>query len=537
MRHAVLDLFNREFGGRPLLLFLVLLAPFVWRRRHSPGADGEVWAARARRLITASTLLGLAAYLAIGIWYAAEPHFFDNAEPTIPALAWLFRVGQPLYPSVDAPARYAHIYGPMAFIPYALVFAALGPSIAAAKALGVIVALASLAFLHRTIRQHASPPRALTLTGACALLLLLFRNYSFWTRPDPLQLLFVSASLFFATSGRGSVSALLVGLSSGLLWDVKFTGPLYSLPVFALLQCRSGWRSAAIAAATGLVVSVAPFLFWPNVSLPNYLAWIRLSARTGLLLSLLRQNIEWAAYLSLPLLLSFYAVPRGRRPSGPEWRNMLLGLGLGVCAVVVAAAKPGAGPYHLLPFLPVIMYLVSWQISNCSRSETVDSVVARAAIAFLLATAMIAVAQQARLITTIMARSGARELEDIKQFADSHTGVVEMGYGDTEALSLERPILVFRNGSYLLDQPAVREHQLQGVEIPRATIDALAECRVKYWLIPKGERPFGTLNAYSAVLMRPLYSPEFREAFAATYKPVSSTAYYDVWECQSGKGT
>jgi hypothetical protein len=324
MRHAALDLFNPEVGGRPLLLFLILLVPLVWRRRRSRGADEEVWVARARRLVTAMTLVGLAAYLAIGIWYASGPNFFDNAEPTIPALAWLFRVGQPLYPSVDAPARYAHIYGPMAYMPYAVVFATLGPSIANSKVLGVISAIASLAFLHRAIRQHASPSRGVTLIGAYALLLLLFRNYSFWTRPDPLELLFLSASLFFAGSGRGTVSALLVGLSSGLLWNVKFTAPLYSLPVFALLQCRSGWRRAASAAATGIAVSVAPFLFFSNISLPNYLAWIRLSARTGLLFSLLRQNIEWATYLLLPLLLSFYAVPRARRPSGPEWRTMIL---------------------------------------------------------------------------------------------------------------------------------------------------------------------------------------------------------------------
>ena len=216
---------------------------------------------------------------------------------------------------------------------------------------------------------------------------------------------------------------------------------------------------------------------------------------------------------------------------------MILGLAFGICALVVAAAKPGAGPYHLLPFVPIIMYMVSWQISNCSRTDTVDSVVPRAAIAFVLATSIIAVAQQGHLITTIAARHGAREVEDIRQFAGSHTGVVEMGYGDTEALSFERPILVFRNGSYLLDQPAIREHQLQGIEIPRATIDALVACRVKYWLIPKGERPFGTFNPYSAVLLRPLYPPEFRAAFEATYTRVSSTAYYDVWECQSGKGT
>lgn len=494
---------------------------------------------RAERLIALVGVLALLAYPGIALWYAWDPHFFDNAEPTIPALGWLFHVGKPLYHVPDSAERYAHIYGPMAFIVHGLAQGALGPGLRISKGIGVAAGLVSLLLVYGAIRRHGSAVRAAALTGVCALLLLSFRHYSFWTRPDSLQLLSVSAALFFAvtaTSGRGDLSATLVGLASGLLWNMKLTGPLYSLPVFSLLHRRTGWRGTFIALAVGIVTAVAPFACFSNVSLVNYVTWLRLSAQTGLLLSLLRQNIEWAAYLSLPLLLSYYAVPREHRSRGTEWRTLMMALLLGICGVVIAAAKPGAGPYHLIPFVPIIIYVVSWHATDFSSSTTIDPVLPRASIAFLLVAVMIALGQQAQLISTMSARRALREVDDITRFAEGHTGVIEMGYGQTEALSFARPILVFRNNSYLLDQPAVREHQLEGIDVPKATVEALASCRVRYWLVPKGEPPFSGVNGYPAVFLRPLYPDDFRRVFHATYKRVSTTTYYDVWECASTAG-
>ena len=70
------------------------------------------------------------------------------------------------------------------------------------------------------------------------------------------------------------------------------------------------------------IVAVLPFAL-PNVSLGAYLAWIELSSRNGLLLAMLRQNIEWAAFLLLPLLVSDTAprktTARARRSGAGSW--------------------------------------------------------------------------------------------------------------------------------------------------------------------------------------------------------------------------
>jgi hypothetical protein len=76
-------------------------------------------------------LVLLVAYCTIVLWYTSRVSYFDPAEPTIAAVTSVFSAGQPLYPALDAPERYAHIYGPVLFIVQSAAFAVLGPGIVA----------------------------------------------------------------------------------------------------------------------------------------------------------------------------------------------------------------------------------------------------------------------------------------------------------------------------------------------------------------------------------------------------------------------
>jgi hypothetical protein len=203
---------------------------------------------------------------------------------------------------------------------------------------------------------------------------------------------------------------------------------------------------------------------------------------------------------------------------------------------MIAAAKPGAGAYHLLPFVPLVTYVVSRQMADLSTSAGTHRAVQTGVTAFVLVVALAATVQQAQFVTTMAARRNLHEAEDIQAAAETYPGVVEVGYGTSETLTLTRPILVFRNNSYLLDQPAVREHQLAGLDVPEATVDALRRCRVNYWLIPKGEAPFSGVNGYPRVLWEPLYPEKLRDVFEATHTRVAATAYFDVWQCQPESG-
>jgi hypothetical protein len=257
--------------------------------------------------------------------------------------------------------------------------------------------------------------------------------------------------------------------------------------------------------------------------------WVRLSGDTGLLMLLLRQNVEWAFFLGLPLLI---AVAIQRTPISTPDKAALVGLVTGMCAVVIAGAKPGAGPYHLIPFIPSIAYLTA-RIALRPGADAAAAVPTTATGAFVLTLAFVAAVNQAHFVRTIRDRGRIADTQDVARFVDSHPGVVAMAYGTTEALSFARPLLVFRTDSYFIDQPAVREYQLAGLELPAASARALEECRVRYWLVPKGEGPFAGRNAYDAVLGRPLYSEEFLASFRRTYLQTASTDYFDVWQCHS----
>jgi hypothetical protein len=529
----VLDAFRIRFGARPLLLSLAVLGLlYLVSRSGLARPSQERWTAIAKWAIGTAGVAGLVAYAVSAVWYASDPHFFDNAEPTMISVGWLFHAGQPIYHAVDAPERYALIYGPLAYIVHGIALSMFGPNIGVSKALGAAAGLASVALTYAAVRRHETPARGAIAAGIYALILLLFRHYSFWTRPEPFQLCAAAASLVFAVRSRGIAGAIAAGAASGVLWNLKFTGPLYSIPIFVLLHRRAGWRATIAAVVTGVVAAALPFIVFSNVSLADYVAWVRLSARTGLLLSTLRQNLEWTAFLLLPILISHFGSIADERQRDSRDRAVLISLVVGAVGVVVAGAKPGAGPYHLMPFLPAIAYLVSCNTSRISPASRMDAAVSRGAIAFVVVAVAVATVQQTQLTATMMRKRPVQEIADIEAFASTHRGTIAMGYGSTEAASLARPILTFRSNTYLIDQPAVREHQLAGIEVPQSTADAVASCRVDYWLVPKGEAPFSGVNGYAAVLLRPLYPETFRRAFLSTHLRVSETTYYDVWQCQ-----
>ena len=203
--------------------------------------------------------------------------------------------------------------------------------------------------------------------------------------------------------------------------------------------------------------------------------------------------------------------------------------------VIAAGSKPGAGPYHLLPFVPVVAYLAA------ARLGTVEVFIGRTdvapvAAAFLLVGAGTAITQQYQFLQIMVSRRTIDVAAEIVRVADAYGGVVEMGYALNDPITFQRPLLVFRNNSYLLDQPAVGEHLLAGIEIPSATIAELRQCRVGHWLLPKGEPPFAGVNMYPAVRFRPLFPASFRAAFLEGHRLVESTDHFDVWRCRAPIG-
>src|SRR5215203_1397547 len=111
----VVSAFRIRYGERPFWLFIALLVLLM----AAAALTRALRTGRSNRLATAAMWLGIvsiATYLTIAAWYALLPYFFDYAEPTVAAIAWLFEIGKPIYHAPDAAERYSHIYGPLAFM-------------------------------------------------------------------------------------------------------------------------------------------------------------------------------------------------------------------------------------------------------------------------------------------------------------------------------------------------------------------------------------------------------------------------------------
>src|SRR5688572_25792519 len=179
--------FRIHLAGHPLLLTFTLMAALGVARLvlRQFGRRDFGGTAIGTGLIGLS-LLTLIAYVGLVVFYATDPHYFDAAEPTMTAVGWLFHIGQPVYHPLDSAERYAHIYGPMAFIAHGVALGVFGPSIEVSKWVGGSLALVSLGLIFTATRTQTGVWRAIVITGVCALLMLAFRNYSFWTRAEPL---------------------------------------------------------------------------------------------------------------------------------------------------------------------------------------------------------------------------------------------------------------------------------------------------------------------------------------------------------------
>jgi hypothetical protein len=516
------DTLRLTVASRPLWIWLALmLAGFILRKRlHRPAATPQ-------RFVRAASVVALLYYAGVLAWYAMVPQQADYAEPTMTCLAWLFRIGQPVYHRLTSAERYSHMYGPMAFVLPGLALGVFGQSMFVAKAVGILSGGAALVFTWLTVRSAAERRVAVVACGICALQFLFFRNLTFWSRPDPLQLAAVACGLFAAVRLSGAPAILVISASAGILWNLKITGPLYSLPIFALLYTRAGTRDVMVSAGGALVAAALPFAAFGNVSWSDYMLWVRLSAQNGLRVAAVKENIEWAVFLLVPVLARLC----DRRPLSREMRFGVTALLLAMCGVVVAASKPGAGAYHLVPFLPTLAYVtaVFWQ-------ETGDARGSQPAWQgpFVAALLFVAVIQQQYFLAIAGDPSVAASYADVRGYLEQHPGEqVAVGYTSAERMTFARTLAVFQTGRYLIDAPAVQEHQLSGLEVPQATYDAIRSCVVETWLIPKEGRPFAVLNGYPTTGYRSLFPADFVAVFEEAYRVEDRTAYYDVWRCRN----
>lgn len=517
----ILDWVSVRLAEYPLVpLAVAWVVTLACARTRPPSAPG------VSRAASRAGAAALCAYVVLAIWYLALGTYADHAEPTIPATAWTFWKGAPLYHAADAGPRYSLIYGPILYELHAVVLALLGPSIVSSKVLGVAGALGALALTWVALHGRAGRRERLVLIGALAVAMLAFRNTSFWTRAEPLLMLSGAAALLVAVRLHGWPRALLLGMLAGLSFGLKATGPVYLLPAVAIALIEGRPVEIIAAGLLGAAVIGAAYAV-PGVSAANHWYWFRLAAANGLRRVVLVQNLQYAFLFAVPVAAGAVATGRARpRREHVVQVSTMVALGL----VAVAASKPGGGAYHLGPLLPAVAFAAAPALQ-----PGVARVVRMALLAVIAALLVVAMAQQVYYFRRVVAANRERADLDVVQFLAAHpSSSAAVGYGGAYRWSFVRPVPVFAGRSpYLLDAAALMEIDLGGVRPPRATIALVETCTVDYWLIPSGGRPFSLASAYTG---REVFPDAFREAFERRYRKIGATRLFDVWQCSRERG-
>ncbi len=530
--HAV-AMFNLQVAGRPLWVLVAIYAALRgWQALRRRIAPQSTVSAPPRAFGVALAIVTLASYAAVIVWYALQPFYVDYAEPTIAAIAWLAHTGQPMYPAADAAERYAHMYGPMAFLIPAWPMAILGPGIPASKLAGAIAGAVTPVIGWCLARRHLDARGATCVTAIAAGLCLAFGPVAFWNRPDAFLLVLATAALWCAVAAPPVLAIAGIGVALGVLVDLKLTGPLYALPALTLLAMRVGPLALLWAILSGAVVAAAPFVLSQDASFAAYRHWVALSAGNGLDLRTLRPNLEWAAFLAAPIAAGLL-VRRHEAWPLPRYAALVAGLAVGLTGVIIAAAKPGAGPYHLLPFVPAVALILAVHWDGMAEARRLSQgALGSAAVAFVLALIVVAGGRQAYLFGEASRIDAGGAAEIAAAIAARPGQRIAIGYGnEDESRTFARVLPVFAGHPYPFDMPAIQEHQMSGVELPPAAFDVIERCQVTTWLIPKGGAPFTMRNGYPRTGYRFLFPVRFQEAFHRRYRKVDETPRYDVWTC------
>ncbi|MEA2769644.1 MAG: hypothetical protein QOD93_2606 [Acetobacteraceae bacterium] len=518
----------RDLPGLILLPCLALSVPFLARQI----AFSARWLEPVALVVASAIILMLA-------WtsgsYLGNTGYLDHVEASIAAVSWWYHNGHPLYPGWnDGEGLYGLQYGPLLF-QSAAVALSLGPSILISKLPGFCcfwLACGSVAWALRpslpSVRQSLLPIAVVAAMAGG------YWRAAYWVRSEPYLLLFAGLALCSYVRLGPIAAAVAIGLLGGCAVGMKIHGGLYILPYAVALLVSPGLagvrvRIAVIGVVCGIFAAVLPFLD-PDVSLVHYAAYLGTALNHGLDRSLLILNVRFGAVLMMPVLFLAWRHVRGEKQ--PE---LLMGLVYCACVAVVCVigGKRGAGPTHLLPFLPAFVFFVM----RCAQSVRIpgnqDVRRGTLAVCFLV----LSIAYLPSFVSNLIKlQAWDRAVDDpafrreaTQLYAEYPTAIMGAGGEQSYPLTEYKVIGVFAGGPLVFDTTTWMDLQKGGVA-DALTQRLLIGCRSPFWIIPNGGEPFTQVAAYDPDL---LFSDRFRQLFHEGYKPIRKGEFYSVWSCRS----
>lgn len=501
-------------------------------------------------------ILTIIGYIALVAAYSLSNTFFDQAEPNIAAVSWLFKTGHSLFPPMDSAERYINNYGAVLYIINSFFLTLLGPSFLSVKLGCGLAAIFSVALIFFTATKISTREIALLVCAYAVLAMLSITNSfafhaaSFWLRPDPLLIFFVSVGLLSVLSGSRAIATLVTAIAFGCSLNLKINAFINFLPIYILLFQRFGLVLTLTSVVGAVITAAIPFVIFPQISLSNYLIWLSQSRNKAASFQQLLDVSKWVFSILLPVLLSLgYLFARSQSSfqyfirSNRAFIYTLLGC---VIASLAFSIKIGVLENNHLPLIPLFAYLLAL-VLEWIRVERVNFPPKKSAkyveISFfsaalaLMTTMPLAIAPEAaRMVSTLVKSPSNQIIGDLNRIMKAHpNSTIGMGFsqgsGNYER-TYYRPALVFAGNPYLVDAVVMFEMQASGVSpVSSGTIHALQTCQTQLWLLPKiTEHPFDLKNFYPPHDV--VFSEEFRTNFLQYYQPIEDSEFYQLWACK-----
>jgi hypothetical protein len=492
------------------LLFLVVL-PKGWQ-----------FSALASLNILSKITFVLALSLAVG--YLIFPNYFDHAEPTVATIGQIVQAGGLAYPSGDQWQFIGLIYGPGIYLSNSIAML-VGDPVLGSKLPGVLAYIASLLVLWYRLPSHIS--------RSALVLIFFFYEFGFLNRPDSYLLLLSTLSVALVLKSP-SWGLLCTGILAGIATTFKFTGFLFFIPVTVLLLIQGhSFRQLWVAIFAGLTVALAPYAL-SSFSLANHLAYVQSLATQTLSEGLFQRNLAYSLFSILPIAWLWTGVSKGTSLKN-RYGVMILVMTVTEFLVCVLASKPGAGPHHLLPGLPLKLWLMH-ELTLAQEVKGHRSVRFLGLVLWSMSLYYIAYGYPKFLknhFVSVEYLEGQYKAKIefhslLKKFPNSYVGVTDSKHANY-SLSFFRPYAFASDYGDRLDPVAFMEVSFTTKIDDRLFVSKIETCSYSNIILASNGEPFTLLNFYTN---KPLFSDELRSVFAREYRLIEKGSYFHVFECR-----
>lgn len=483
----------------------------------------KVWQVTVLNSLTVLSPICLFLAISIALAYLIFPNYFDHAEPTVATIGQIVATGGIAYPTGDQWQFNGLVYSPGIYVVNSLAVQLADP-VLGSKLAGVLAYIMSLCILWRRLPNH--------LSRAGLVLIFCFYEFGFWNRPES-YLLLLSTLAVALMSSRSTWGLLGIGLLAGLATTFKFTGFLFFIPIaIYFLLTGQTFRQLWVAVFVGITIAALPYAL-SSFSLVNHFSYVQSLATQTLSNGLLQRNLAYALFSILPIVWLWFALP-SKSSTKKVLGLMIISVMLTECVVCIVASKPGAGPHHLLPGLPIKLWLIHELTLNKDEMR-------QGAVRFLglvmwsMSLYYISYGYPKFLKNYFISIDYVQEqfkaknelLVLLKKYPNAYMGVTDSKH-ENYALSFLRPHAFTQDYADKLDPVSFMEVSFTKGTDDRLFVSKMEKCSYASVILPARGQAFSLLNFYTT---KPLYSDALRKVFALNYRLIEKAGHFNVYEC------